>query len=131
MNTNDFTKIAKMVGVQGYAFMNDRAFCNCQKKKMETKESHWEAWSECWKEYKEAYNSDPEKWLATYIPLNERENIKTSETIKELVKDSLTKDVEELKSGSQYVGASIRNVLRHYAAIELKEQIEKSKKQKG
>lgn len=127
-NTKHLEKLAKMVGTQGYAFMNDRAFCNCQKKKMASTDSHWEAWSECWEEYKEAYNSDPEKWLAEYVPLQERDNVKTSESTMKMVKDQLVEDVENLRSNSKYVGASIRNVLRRYAVLELKEQIEKTAK---
>ena len=127
-DTKCLKKLAKMVGVEGYAFMNDRAFCNCQKQKMEKTESHWEAWSECWTEYKEAYNSSPYKWLEEYIPLQERENIKTSESTKKMIKEKLVADVEQLSKESRYVGASIRNVLRHYAVLELKEQIEKNSK---
>lgn len=127
-NKKHLEKLAKMVGITGYSFMNDRAFCNCQKIKKDKTDSHWEAWSECWAEYKEAYNSDPDKWLANYIPLQERKNIKTSESTKKMVKDQLVDDVENLSKNSQYVGASIRNVLRHYATLELKEQIEKDPK---
>ena len=120
-------KIAYQIGTQGYALMNDRAFCNCQKKKMETSDSPWEAWSSCWEEYKEAYNGDPDKWLEAYIPLESSKYIVSSST-KNIIKNNLVKDVEELKGDSPYVGASIRNVLRHYAIKELKEKIEKVSK---
>jgi hypothetical protein len=117
-------KIAHQIGTQGYALMNDRAFCNCQKKKMETKESHHEAWFDCWEEYKTAYNEDPDKWLEKYISIvDDKALIKGSETIKNMIKANLVNDVETVKGDSEYVGATIRNVLRHYAKEELKEKI--------
>jgi len=120
------TKIAYQIGTQGYALMNDRAFCNCQKRKAETMDSAWEAWNSCWDEYKEAYNGDPDKWLETYIAPDSKKKIKASSEIKTMVKDNLVSDVEGLKGDSPYVGASIRNVLRSYAVKELKDKIEKS-----
>jgi hypothetical protein len=38
-------KIAYQIGTQGYSLMNDRAFCNCQKRKAEDMDSNWEAWN--------------------------------------------------------------------------------------
>ena len=118
-------KIAHQIGTQGYALMNDRAFCNCQKKKMDKKDSHHEAWFECWEEYKTAYNSEPDKWLAKYVPINDETSlIKGSETVKTMIKANLVNDVESTRGDSPHVGATIRNVLRHYAQEELKEKIE-------
>jgi hypothetical protein len=106
-NIKKIEKLAKEVGVQGYAFMNDRAFCNC---------------------HKEAYNTDPEEFLSKYVPLGEIKKVKTSQSIKDLVKENFIKDVEELRAESKYVGASVRNVLRSYAVAELKDKIEKTTK---
>jgi hypothetical protein len=117
-------KAAYQIGVQGYALMNDRAFCNCQKKKMETTASHHEAWFDCWKEYKDAYNGDPDKWLEKYIPLKAKK-IEASSNIKKLVSNNLIPDVESVVGDSEHVGASIRNQLRTYAKEELKEKLEK------
>lgn len=118
-------KIAYQVGTQGYALMNDRAFCNCQKRKMESTDSAWEAWNSCWEEYKEAYNGDPDEWLAAYIG-PDKKRAKASSDAKAMIKAHLVKDVEDLRADSPYVGASIRNVLRSYAVKELKDKIEKS-----
>lgn len=125
-NKEKLQKIAYEIGTQGYALMNDRAFCNCQKKKMETSGSAWEAWNSCWEEYKKAYNGDPEEWLKVYIPLGKSKKSEASTEVKKMIKENLVKDVEELKGKSVYVGASIRNVLRTYAVKELKEKIKKS-----
>jgi DNA primase large subunit len=119
-------KIAYEIGTQGYAIMNDRAFCNCQKKKMQTTASHQDAWFDCWEEYKEAYNSDPDKWLAEYVPLEDYVKIKESSSIKKMMKESFVKDVEERIGESKLVGASIRNQIRHYIHEELKEKIKNS-----
>ena len=119
-------KIAYQIGTQGYALMNDRAFCNCQKRKMEGSDSGWEAWNSCWEEYKEAYNGDPDKWLETYIAPQSKKNVKASSLIKKIIKENLITDVEALRGDSMYAGASIRNVLRSYAVKELKEKIKKS-----
>ena len=121
-------KIAYQIGTQGYALMNDRAFCNCQKDKSEAKDSGWEAWSECWKEYKEAYNGDPDKWLEKYLSQNDKRVLTAETNVKEMIKENFVKDVEKLKGESPFVGASIRNVLRHYAKEELKDKITKSEK---
>lgn len=121
-------KIAYQIGTQGYALMNDRAFCNCQKKKMDATGSAWEAWNSCWEEYKETYNGDPDKWLATYIPINVEKNVMASSEIKKMVKENFIKDVEDLRGESPFTGASIRNVLRSYAVKELKDKIKKSSK---
>jgi hypothetical protein len=112
----------KPTSVQGYAFSNDRAFCNCQKQKFEKTGSHWQAWNDCWEEYKEAYNENPDGWIKKYLPLAERTNIKKSERIKNIIKKSFVSDVESIKGNSKYSGSSIRNVLLNYADIELKEQ---------
>ena len=125
-NKEKLQKIAYQIGTQGYALMNDRAFCNCQKQKMDKLKSGWEAWNTCWDEYKKAYNGDPEEWLKAYIPLESSKKVEASSDIKKMVKENLIKDVEELKSNSTYTGASIRNVLRSYAVKELKDKIEKS-----
>jgi len=126
-NKENLQKIAHQVGTQGYALMNDRAFCNCQKKKTEAMDSAWEAWNSCWEEYKDAYNGDPDKWLETYIPLSSKKKVQASFSpkIKKIVKDNLINDVEALKGESPFTGASIRNVLRSYALKELKDKIEK------
>lgn len=127
-NKDKIKKIAYQIGTQGYALMNDRAFCNCQKRKMESMDSAWEAWNSCWEEYKEAYNGDPDEWLAAYIPADTAKKVEASAGIKQMVKDNFVKDVEDLKGDSPYAGASIRNVLRSYAVRELKDKIEKSSK---
>jgi len=119
-------KLAYEVGTQGYAIMNDRAFCNCQKKKLETTASNQDAWFDCWTEYKEAYNSDPEKWLAKYVPLEDHSKIVASSSIKKMIKENFVSDVEERIGNSKLVGASIRNQIRHYIHEELKEKIQNS-----
>jgi len=119
-------KMAYQIGTQGYALMNDRAFCNCQKRKMETMDSGWEAWSSCWEEYKEAYNGDPDKWLEAYIGPNKKKKVSASSELKMMIKENLIQDVEGLRGESPYVGASIRNVLRSYAVKELKDKIEET-----
>ena len=94
------------------------------KKKMETKNSHHEAWFDCWEEYKTAYNDTPDKWLEKYVPIHDgKELVKGSENIRNMIKANLVTDVEAVKGDSEYVGATIRNVLRHYAKEELKEKI--------
>ena len=124
-NNEKIQKIAHQIGTQGYALMNDRAFCNCQKIKSEKKDSPWESWNECWEEYKKAYNSEPDKWLGKYLSSEENKKVQASENIKKIIKENFVKDVEEAKGDSKFVGASIRNVLRHYAVEELKEKLEK------
>ena len=124
-NNEKIQKIAYQIGTQGYALMNDRAFCNCQKIKSEKKESGWESWNECWEEYKKAYNSEPDKWLEKYLSLEDGKKVEASDNIKKIVKENFVKDVEEAKGDSKFIGASIRNVLRHYAVEELKEKLEK------
>jgi len=121
-------KLAYQVGTQGYSLMNDRAFCNCQKKKLEKTDSPWEAWNGCWEEYKEAYNSDPAKWLKAYIPLEDSKTITAESNIKKMIKENFVKDVEEMKGDSPFTGVSIRNTLRCYAREELKDKIQKSQK---
>jgi uncharacterized protein YeeX (DUF496 family) len=119
-------KLAYEVGTQGYAIMNDRAFCNCQKKKMKNTDSHHDAWFDCWTEYKEAYNADPDKWLETYVPLEDYIKVAKSANIKKIIKENFVKDVEERIGESKMVGASIRNQIRHYIHEELKEKIKNS-----
>jgi hypothetical protein len=129
METKDkkkMEKIAYEVGTQGYAIMNDRAFCNCQKKKMASSNSPHDAWFDCWEEYKDAYNSDPDKWLEAYVPLEEYTKVKESSSIKKMIKENFITDVEDRIGDSKMVGASIRNQIRHYIHEELKEKIKNS-----
>lgn len=120
------SKMAYQIGIQEYALMNDRAFCNCQKIKREKTDSDWEAWNNCWEEYKEAYNGDPDKWIEAYISNKKGLKSEALSDTKKFMKENFIKDVEHLKGSSKYSGASIRNVLRSYASKELKEKTKKS-----
>jgi len=124
-NAKNKKTAAYQVGVQGYAFMNDRAFCNCQKTKLASSDSPHDAWFNCWKEYKDAYNSDPDKWVEKYLPLESSELSAVSSNIKGIIKNNLVLEVDATTAGSKLVGAAIRNQLREYAKVELKEKIEK------
>ena len=130
-------KLAYQIGVQGYALMNDRAFCNCQRIKKANTTSGWEAWESCWTEYKDAYNNmkafelQNDTFLSKYLSQEDVKSIKTSSSQIKNIKDGLIQEIDGLAETSKYVGASIRNSLRRHAHNELANLIEDEDSNKG
>lgn len=72
INTRAMEKVAQYVGVIGYILKQNRAMCNCVRKK-KTSQSYQEAVFECLKEYQDGQKYENTEWSSKYAQIVKEE----------------------------------------------------------